>query len=208
LKKYSFDSFLEPRTIVKIALKQGLSIIAVTDHNTVKGGLIAMKEALATKNLTVIPGVEVKTNLGDVIGLFVQNEIETRDFHEVVNAIRDQDGLVILPHPFKGHKELENLIGCADAGEALNGRTSKTKNAQALQILRKTCKPIIASSDAHFAFEIGRVRTRFFGDFITFEELKRFITTSDRELLGKESPSMVHYFSFAAEIAKRVTGVN
>jgi predicted metal-dependent phosphoesterase TrpH len=170
--------------------------------------LIAAKEALAIKNV-VVPGVEDKPNMGDFIGLFVQNKIRKTDFYEVVLEIKDQDDLVILPHPFKSHIELEKLIASVDASEALNGRSSKAKNVKALEFLGNMHKSIIAPSDAHFALEIGRVRTRFFGDSSrSFEDLKRLIIASNRELIGKESPSMVHYFSFATEIAKRVIGAN
>ena len=41
--KYSSDGYIEPKMMVKIAAKVGLSGIAVTDHNTIKGGLEAKK---------------------------------------------------------------------------------------------------------------------------------------------------------------------
>ena len=41
--KYSYDGILEPKDIVKIAIKKGLDGIAITDHNTVKGALEAKK---------------------------------------------------------------------------------------------------------------------------------------------------------------------
>ena len=60
---------MSPRTICKIASKRGLSAIAVTDHNTIRGSLEVMHEASAFDNLIVVPGIEIKTNMGDLIGL-------------------------------------------------------------------------------------------------------------------------------------------
>ena len=55
--KYSFDCLLEPRTVVKVASMRGLSAIAVTDHNTIRGSLAAIREASLVENLMVIPGI-------------------------------------------------------------------------------------------------------------------------------------------------------
>ena len=88
--KYSFDCLLEPRTVIKIALMRGLSVIAITDHNTVKGSLAAIRVASSVEKLIVIPGIEVKTDMGDLIGLYVQEEIKSRDFYDVIDEIRDQ----------------------------------------------------------------------------------------------------------------------
>ena len=97
--KYSFDSLLEPKTIIKLALKRGLSAIAITDHNTVRGSIVTRRKASSINDLMIIPGIEVKTNMGEIVGLFVQNEIKTRNFDEVIEDIHSQDGLVVLPHP-------------------------------------------------------------------------------------------------------------
>jgi predicted metal-dependent phosphoesterase TrpH len=136
--------------------------MAITDHNTIKGSLVIMHEVSSVKDLMVIPGIEVKTDIGDVIGLYVQNEIRTKRFHEVVEELRRQDGLVVLPHPYNGHKGLGEIVSHVDVVEVLNGRSSHVKNAKALRLANYLDKPAIACSDAHFSFEIGRVRTKFF----------------------------------------------
>jgi predicted metal-dependent phosphoesterase TrpH len=41
--KYSADGYIEAKTLVKVAVKAGLTGVAVTDHNTIKGGLEAKK---------------------------------------------------------------------------------------------------------------------------------------------------------------------
>lgn len=205
--KYSFDCLLEPRTVIKIALMRDLSVIAITDHNTVKGGLATIREASSVENLIVIPGIEVKTDMGDLIGLYVQEEIKSRDFYDVVDEIRAQGGLVVLPHPYRGHKgAVEELAKLADLIEAVNGRCSHAKNVKAHQLAKETGKPTVAGSDAHFAFEIGRVKTKFYLSVSSPEELRKEILNCKRELVGKESPFLVHGLTFAIEILKRKIG--
>ena len=205
--KYSFDCLLESRTVVKVALMRGLSAIAITDHNTVKGGLAAIREASSVENLMVIPGIEVKTDMGDLIGLYVQEEIKSRDFYDVIDEIRAQGGLVVLPHPYRGHKcAVEELAKLADLIEAVNGRCSHARNAKAHQLAKETGKPTVAGSDAHFAFEIGRVKTKFYSSASSPEELRKEILNCKRELVGKESPFLVHGLTFAIEILKRKIG--
>lgn len=206
--KYSPDSLLEPKTVVKLALKRGLSAIAITDHNTIKGSLATMREASSVKNLMIIAGIEVKTDVGDVIGLYVEDEIKAGDFNMVVEEIRHQDGLVVLPHPYNRHEgAVEELASYADVVEVLNGRSSRVKNAKALRLANDLDIPAIACSDAHFSFEIGKVKTKFYSDIGTAQELRKLILNGDREFIGKEFPFIVHGFSFATGIIKRVVGL-
>ncbi len=73
--KYSHDSYLSPPQIIKIAEKRGLDGIAITDHNTLKGGIETSK--INNKDdFIVIVGSEIKTEYGDVIGLFLNEEIK------------------------------------------------------------------------------------------------------------------------------------
>ncbi|MDI6846752.1 MAG: hypothetical protein QMD23_01250 [Candidatus Bathyarchaeia archaeon] len=88
--------------------------------------------------------------MGDVTGLYVQDKIKAREFHRVVDKIRRQDGLVVLPHPYNGHEGvIEELTSYVDVVEALNGRSSRVKNAKALRLVNDLDKPAIACSDAH-----------------------------------------------------------
>lgn len=207
--KYSFDSILEPKTVVKLALKRGLSAIAITDHNTIKGSLITAREASSVKDLIIISGIEVKTDVGDVIGLYVQDEIKATDFHTVVEEIKHQDGLVVLPHPYNGHEgDVKELANYADIVEALNGRISPVKNARALRLANDLDVPSIACSDAHFSFEVGHVKTKFYSDIGSPQELRKVILNGDRVFIGKESSTFVHGFSFATGIIKRATGLS
>jgi len=95
---YSRDGAIKPADAIRIAKKRGLDGIAVTDHDTIRGGLEALK--LRPEDLDVIVGAEIKTDRGDVIGLFLNEEIRERDHIEVIEAIRRQGGVAVVPHPF------------------------------------------------------------------------------------------------------------
>lgn len=78
----------------------GLDVVAITDHNSVEGGLEA-RELADRFGLRVIVGEEVKTSEGEVIGLFLQRTIPGgMSFAETIAAIKEQGGIVYVPHPF------------------------------------------------------------------------------------------------------------
>ena len=88
--RYSCDSNLKPESILKIVKKLGLDGVAFTDHNTIKGAIEAktlVKRLAQNKeydDFEVIVGEEVRTNLGDVLVYYVQEEIPKGDFFDVV----------------------------------------------------------------------------------------------------------------------------
>jgi len=88
---------LEPARIIKIARKKGLDGVAVTDHDTIKGGLVAS----GIEKDFVIVGAEMRTEYGDVLVLFLNEEERSGRFREVVEEVKEQGGLVVLAHPFR-----------------------------------------------------------------------------------------------------------
>ncbi|MCZ7381941.1 MAG: PHP domain-containing protein [Candidatus Methanoperedens sp.] len=152
----SIDSFFSPKQIIKLAHLKDLNALAITDHNTIKGGVQA--KSIKQDEINVIIGSEVNTNFGDLIGLFLNEEIKSRKFEEVVDEIREQDGIVYLPHPYRRKKIPGiDLLKSVDIIEGINARTSEKLNLKAQKLAKELKKPIIAGSDAHFSFELGRV---------------------------------------------------
>ncbi len=156
--KYSYDSILEPRKIVKLCKEKGYDTISITDHNTIKGSLEAKKYEREF-GVEVLIGEEVLTDAGDIIGINLKNEIRSRCFPEVLDEIKKQGGISILPHPYKGHYLTDGLIRNIDVIEGLNSRTSEELNKKAVELGRTWNKPVVAGSDAHLAAEIGLART-------------------------------------------------
>lgn len=158
--KYSSDGTLSPEEIVKIAIKKGLDGVAITDHNTIQGGLKAKE--YETKNFKVIVGSEIMTDRGEIIGLFLEEEIgKSRNFRDAIIDIKDQNGIVIVPHPFDKLRHGSLLPTDDDAKpidciEGFNSRcVFKRYNDNASEFAKRHNLVIAAGSDAHFANEIG-----------------------------------------------------
>lgn len=162
-------SVLKPKTILKIAKKMRLNGIAVTDHNTLKGG-VEVSKANKDKDFEVIPGIEASTDRGHVLGLYVNSEIKSGDFFSVTEEIKKQGGIVILAHPFRLLPHLRSKLNGVDVGKYLNGvecynaRTSYFGNKKAIKLAEKYSLAKTGGSDAHFSFEIGRCVTLFDGN--------------------------------------------
>jgi len=186
--KYSSDGFLEPEKIVKIATKRGLNGIAITDHNTIKGGLKAKN--YETEDFTVIVGSEISTERGEIIGLFLEDEIKSKDVQEVVSEIKDQNGIIIIPHPFDELRRFafhptEEDVEFIDCIEGFNTRCVFQKyNKKAVEFAIKHCLATTAGSDAHFADEIGTA-----GIITTTEreEIREALMKNNIQIFGKRS---------------------
>jgi len=160
---WSHDCSIEPEELVEYAEAIGLGAIAVTDHN-VFGGALETAEIARGRNLVVIPGEEVKTDeQGEVIGLFLSEEIPRgMSFADTIAAIREQDGLVFLPHPFdRMHAvpdaaTLHRHLGEIDLFEVYNARVLfEAANDEALRFARKYNLTMGAGSDAHVLPGVG-----------------------------------------------------
>lgn len=196
--KYSYDSFMSPRNIIKIAKKVGLAGIAITDHNTIKGGVEAYKSNKDI-NFCVIIGAEIKTNYGDIIGLFLNEEIKSRNFIDVINEIRSQNGLSILAHPYRHYGFPEEIVGMVDMIEAFNARSKKESNNKARVLANRFEKATTAGSDAHLYFEIGKGKT------IVNGELEETLRKGHPNIEGFESNYyLVHGMSVVIEKIKRM----
>ena len=150
----------------------GLGGIAVTDHN-VFGGALEAAELASDRDLIVIRGEEVKTdNQGEVIGLFLEEEIPRgMTFAETLAAIREQGGLVYVPHPFdRMHSipdpaTLHRHLAEIDVLEVYNARLLRDSfNDEALRFARKYRLLQGAGSDSHVlqGLGTGAVRMRRF----------------------------------------------
>ncbi len=171
---WSHDCSIDPAELVDHAEAQGLGAIAVTDHN-VFGGALETVERAAGRDLVVIPGEEVKTDgQGEVIGLFLREEIPRgMSFGDTIAAIREQGGLVYLPHPFdRMHaipdpQTLHRHLPDVDVFEVYNARLLfEAFNDEALRFARKYNLVMGAGSDAHVLQGVGTgaLRMRAFRD--------------------------------------------
>lgn len=152
--KFSFDSCLSPRKIISYARANRVDVLVVTDHNTLRGAIETSKLVGDRPPYVIIAG-EYKTEKGDIIGMFLSKEIQSRESDEVIREIKHQGGLVVLPHPFKGHSLDDSLLSQMDLIETFNSRCSVADNASATELAQKLGKPTVAGCDAHCAAELN-----------------------------------------------------
>jgi hypothetical protein len=166
---HSPDCATPVEVLLETARDRGLGAIAITDHNEVSGALEARRIAAGMDDLKVIVGEEVKTaEQGEVIGLFLEEKIPRgMTMAETIAAIREQGGLVYVPHPFdRFHSvpDYEHLLGIVeeiDVLEVFNPRVALTAfNEEAERFAGKYRIVPGAGSDSHVAQGLGSVRVR------------------------------------------------
>jgi predicted metal-dependent phosphoesterase TrpH/glycosyltransferase involved in cell wall biosynthesis len=171
---WSKDCRIPVGDLLDHAQANGLGAIAITDHNAFGGAREAV-ELADGRPLTVIPGEEVRTDgQGEVIGLFLSEEIPRGlSFADTLAAIREQGGLVYLPHPFDrmhaipDSDTLHRHLGDIDVLEVYNARLLfEAYNDEALRFARKYNLTMGAGSDAHVLQGVGTggMRMRAFRD--------------------------------------------
>jgi hypothetical protein len=169
--EHSWDCAVPVHELLDHAEAQGLGAIAITDHNVFTGAEEAVRLARG-RNLVVIPGEEMKTTSGEVIGLFLQSHIAPGlSMGETIASIRDQGGVVYLPHPFDrlhtipDASTLHRHLAEIDVLEVYNARLLfESFNDEALRFARKYNLTAGAGSDAHVLQGVGTglVRMRAF----------------------------------------------
>ncbi|MGD9156158.1 MAG: PHP domain-containing protein [Bacillota bacterium] len=192
---FSSDSILKPRTLIPIAAAWGLDGVAVTDHNTMDGvwRLLALNPPLR-----VIPGEEITTRQGEIIGLFLREAIPAGlEVAETIGRIHAQGGVVTAPHlgDRLRHHVLQRscwpeVLPLVDLIEGFNGRTVfKADDRLAQQVAAEYEKPLISGSDCHTPWELGRcgLEMRDFNDGRDFVE-----AVKESRFFGKYAPVWVH----------------
>ena len=161
------DGYLTPLELVRLARHRGCSAVAVTDHDTLEGGLMAYKASTRLGlGVIVVPGVEVRTSWGDVLALC--REPPSReppvDVHPAL--LRDwadaENCILVAAHPYAtwrhgmgGRRLVEGAAeGLWDAVEAWNQRTPPPLNALAARAAVKLGLPLTSGSDAHVPREL------------------------------------------------------
>ena len=166
----SFDSLARPRDVVKAAASRGLTHLIVTDHDRIDGAMAARDAA--PDGLTVIVGEEIKTGDGDLIAAFIERAVAPgMTAVETVAAIREQGGLVGIPHPFDGLRgslltggRMSGLVTLVDWIEVHNARVVGRGNERAAAFARDQGIHGVAASDAHSVLEVGVAYTALDGD--------------------------------------------
>ena len=184
------DGLHSPAEILAAAERAGLSVIALTDHDDIRGAFMLRELAARGRSpIEVIPGIEVTTRSGHLLALYVEDEIPMlRPLAETVSLIHRGGGLAIVPHPLSyltfslGERALRELAATGDrellvdaielrnpsyAGR-VRSRRAEWLNAHVLRVAET------GSSDAHHANLVGTAWTEFPGT--TAAQLRTAIT--------------------------------
>ena len=210
----SFDSLASPEAVVRAATRRGLTHLAITDHDRIDGALRARDAA--PDGLTVIVGEEVRTADGDLIAVFLERAVAPgRPVQETIAAVREQGGLVGIPHPFDRFRgsmlrdpRLEAMGRLVDWVEAHNARVvGGTGNERAAEFAREMELPGIAVSDAHSTLEVGVAYTVLEGEPSTpaglLAALAELVSTG---LVPGRASYFVRTFTPIARIVNRARG--
>ncbi|MDG6221859.1 MAG: CehA/McbA family metallohydrolase [Candidatus Bathyarchaeota archaeon] len=155
---YSKDSSITLEQVVSFAKKRGLDGVAITDHNSVEGAL-----KLKTKEIIVIPGIEVSTLQGHLLGINLTTPIPAKlSMEETIQQIHEAGGIAVAAHPTAFYKSpATRKVTSYDAVEVMNAASIpfsvlthySRKFAEQLNL------PQTGGSDSHYAPEIGSAYT-------------------------------------------------
>ncbi|MDI6639477.1 MAG: PHP domain-containing protein [Methanocellales archaeon] len=188
---YSHDGHDSIDTILQRAKEIGLDGIAITDHDTIQGGLIGIQRAKELDlDLMVIPGVEISTTKGHLIVLGITDEIPPgMSLERTIEMARDLGGTVIVPHPFHPFRHgLGYIPGDIDAVEIYNSRfIIGYSNEKARKLAVEGNIPTVAGSDAHIAEMIGYAITEI-NAAPSVDKILQAIRAGDAQVKGETTP--------------------
>ena len=168
--RHSHDSAAPVSSVLQRCRDSGLGMVAVTDHDSIRGGLEARERA---DGFPVIVGEEIKSSKGDIIGLFLEQPVPPRlSPSETVKRVKAQGGLVGVPHPFDrirptamGRRALLEILPWVDFLEGYNAHTMlSVDNRRGVDFAEEYSLPVVACSDSHSALELGRTYTEVPGE--------------------------------------------
>jgi len=187
------ESVAEPADVVWKAKESGMDVVCITDHNSIQGALCAARAAEELDGIEVVIGEEISTNDGEVIALFIHEEIPANlSVTETIERIRAQGGLVVAPHPFSLHCPcLKNKVHDLDIDgiEVLNGgHIDDFSNSAAVRAAESGKWAWMGGSDSHHLKTIGSAYTEFEGR--TAQDLRRAIEAKTTSVGGRAMPML------------------
>ena len=174
------DGLASPEAILDAAERAGLDVIALTDHDDIRGAFL-LRDIAARRSspVEIVPGVEITTRSGHLLALWIEDEIPMfAALAETVARIHRAGGVAIVPHPLSyltfsvGEGALRGLAAAADPLVHVDGIETRNPsyagrvraarsvwlNANVLHVAET------GSSDAHHANLVGTTWTEFSGE--------------------------------------------
>lgn len=156
----------------------GLDAIAVTDHN------LCTPVPPELDGVLLIPGCEVSTSQGHVLGLFLDRPLDLEALRQdglptaqaAVEEIHRGGGLAVLAHPYeKRGADPEQQSFRPDGVEAANARAClkvSDANQRAAALAERWSLPALGGSDAHACGELGSAWTELDCDDLSLPALR------------------------------------
>jgi predicted metal-dependent phosphoesterase TrpH len=155
---YSPDSTITLKDVVTYCRKRGLDGVAITDHNTLRGAL-----KLKSRDIIVVPGIEISTSNGHLLGLNVNRLISANlNIEETINRIHEAGGIAVAPHPSTFYKKPPSRqVTSYDAIEVMNAASVPFQLFTSLskRFAVRLGLPETGGSDSHHGLEIGAAYT-------------------------------------------------
>lgn len=205
--------------------KTDLNVIAITDHDTLEGALLAKDIVDSGRyRFEVIVGEEITTKSGHILGLYLTEKVEPhQSVTKTLKDIKAQGGLAVASHPFQhtrfkddaqatmdgiGAKELIKNKLLLDGVEVVNATPTLTQENLSASILNRTVLFLAetGSSDAHILEAIGKGYTTFEGK--TAKEFRHAIVTDQTIAIHDKwtFSALVKYLFFFLPVGFRLAG--
>ena len=177
----SLDGRSSRPALAAAAKAAGLDAMAVTDHNL----CTPVPEKL--NGVLLIPGCEVSTRAGHILGLFLERPLELDALRRdglptgkaAIDEIHRRGGIAVLAHPYekpgarpRGFDFLPDCVECANARACFKVRRA---NDLAVDLAEYWGLPATGGSDAHSKHEVGNARTEVECPELTLPALKAAI---------------------------------
>ncbi len=202
---YAPGSITSPRSFVETCRRKGINCVAVTDHNTIRGALAVRELA----DFRVIVGEEIQTAAGQLLGLFLEEEVRPGlSPQETIGRVTAQGGLMGVPHPYDElglalrHDEIVRFLRQIGFMEVLNARVLfPGNNKKARRLALELGLAASAGSDAHSPWELGRAYVQM----AEFEGPEDFLEALRKgEIAGRPSTRLVHLISLYAMLRHKL----
>lgn len=157
--RFSQDGRMSVVEILNISKARNIGAVAITDHNSIRGSLLAREQAKG-KGVIVIRGTEVSSSAGHIAALGIDEDVPKKlSPEETIERIHALGGIAIAVHPYRRSNGVggEVVRKCRfDAIEILNNGDSRRQNAKALSLARELNVGATGGSDAHREEQIGK----------------------------------------------------
>jgi predicted metal-dependent phosphoesterase TrpH len=172
----------------------------ICDHNSVNGAKALQKLLRSDEDFIFIPGIEVLTDRGEILGAWVEEDLSSYEFPAIVEEIRERGGVVVIPHPFDIFRRNSFRVKTEDtryidAVECFNSRVFTPRaNKKATLFTDDNSLLKTAGSDAHFSPEVGKAWISFNGS--TSEEFRQSLIKGKISIGGKRMSFFTSIYAF------------